>query len=364
MKQLKFFCCTLVLSICVPFLLFAQSNDFMIAHYIDVGQGQSILLEFPKGAVLIDAGAQDDMQDRVKFFLGQFFARRTDLNRTLNTVFITHQHVDHDLALQDVVHGFKVLNYVDNGAHNPHNSGKQQIWLEQHHSEFDIKYEPLTFDKITAGHNLKGLTDQLVDAVSGTTDPRIVVYSGAFATGEISASDMTNPNDHSLVIKVTYGKSSFLFTGDLEEGGIRAVLNYYGGTDQLKADVLQIGHHGAANGVTDGWLKAVKPHYAVISCGQWNFGMNADSTAQDWTTYAYAHPTKKAIDLLEQNIPDLRPVPRTAHIGLKGKDKHHPLNPPQFTVATVTHNVYVTAWDGNIAIKGTPDGQYSVVTDH
>ncbi|MDB5156444.1 MAG: Metal-dependent hydrolase, beta-lactamase superfamily [Mucilaginibacter sp.] len=366
MKLFKIFSCLLFACLAAtPELSFSKPGEFMTAHYIDVGQGQAILLEFPKGAVLIDAGAQKDKAGNVTTFLRQFFARRTDLHNTLNAVMVTHQHVDHDLALQAVVQQFKVLNYIDNGQHDPHSSGKKQIWLEQHAAGLGIKYEAITFAAITSGHNLGGLTDAMIDPVSGdTTDPKIVIYSGAFDRAGVTwgNQDFKDPNNHSLVIKVTFGKASFLFMGDLEKPAIATVLNYYHGTGALHAGVLQVGHHGSANATTDDWVKAVAPHYAVISCGHWDFGVKLpDSTATRFTTYAYAHPNKQAIDILQTDIPDLRTVAINERIGVKGTAK--PTVKPVFTDVSITHMIYATAWNGNIAIKATADGTYSIVTD-
>ncbi len=346
---------------------FSQSGDFMTAHYIDVGQGQSMLLEFPHGAVLIDAGGQPDMKYNVVHFLEKFFARRTDLNNTLNTVFITHQHVDHDQALETIDSAFTILNYVDNGHNNPQGSGKKQIWMQQNLSAKHIKYKPVTFDFITSSGNKKGRTSKVIDAVDGDpTDPKITVYSGAFADGELSATEAKNENNHSLVIKVVYGKASFLFMGDLEEKAIEKVLGYYAGTKALRADVLQVGHHGSANATSDEWIRAVKPHYAIINVGQWTFGMKPDSMAVKFTTYAYGHPNKAAVDILQSEIPDLRDHPIKEHLGIKGaapKTKKHPAMPPVFKVRTISHNLYATAWNGNISIKAGSDGTYSIVTE-
>jgi competence protein ComEC len=344
------------------FVAMGQSNDSMYAHFIDVGQGQAILLEFPKGAVLIDAGGQEDMKDKLLVFLNQFFSRRTDLNRTLNGVIITHQHIDHDQGLKDITTRYKILNYVDNGHHDTHGSGRMQPWMQQHANDLHINYEAITYDMVTAGHNFKGLTDNKIDPVTGSpVDPLITVYSGAFLPGEVS--DMKE-NNHSLVVKVVYGRASFLFMGDLETSGIEKVTEYYKNTPAvLDADVLQVGHHGAKNAVTKDWIKAVTPKYAVINCGQWNWGKNADSTSHKFTTYAYGHPNKIAIDLLERNMPELRAQPLRVMIGIRGQDPTDPQNFPEFKPATITKNIYATAWNGNINIKATADGQYAVVSD-
>ena len=73
--------------------------DLMAAHYIDVGQGAAVLLEFSCGAVLVDTGGQGDKyvdgNAKLMAYLNAFFARRTDLDRTFDAVFLTHAHADH-----------------------------------------------------------------------------------------------------------------------------------------------------------------------------------------------------------------------------------------------------------------------------
>jgi competence protein ComEC len=361
MKKLSVFINCILLSVSA----FSQAGDVMTVHYINVGQAQSMVLEFPKGAVLIDAGAQPEMKENVHQFLDKFFDRRKDLNRTLNTVFVTHQHIDHDMALLDVAEHFTILNYIDNGHNNPKGSGVRQLLMQQYKGELGIKYEAITFNKVTKGNNKKGYTDEFIDAVDadgGGTDPEILVYSGAFAEGQVSD---PKENNHSLIIKVIFGKSSFLFTGDLETAGITKVLSWYEGEPKaLKADVLQIGHHGSANATTNDWISAISPKYAVINVGNWTFGLNPDdSTSTKFTTYAYGHPNKKAIDILEAHIPGLLDKPIKQHIGIKGQDPTDYTKTPMFRMATIKHNIYATDWNGNISIKADKNAHYTVVTE-
>ena len=92
------------------------SQQKMTAHFINVGQGDATLLEFTCGAVLIDAGGQDGESDaHLIEYLQAFFDRRTDLNNTIDLVIITHPHIDHNRALDEVVNTFTVKRYIDNG---------------------------------------------------------------------------------------------------------------------------------------------------------------------------------------------------------------------------------------------------------
>ena len=89
----------------------------------------------------------------------------------------------------------------------------------------------------------------------------------------------------SIVMKITYGDTTFLFQGDAESQAESSLL--FSDYD-LSADVLKLGHHGSKTSTTENYLNAVKPDFAVISCGQGN---------------NYGHPRVTVMDyLVERNI--------------------------------------------------------------
>ena len=86
----------------------------------------------------------------------------------------------------------------------------------------------------------------------------------------------SDTNDTSIVLKVTYGKTSFVFAGDAERDAEQAILNR--GTD-ISATVLKVGHHGSDTSTSYLWLREVMPDYAVISVGKGNsYGHPTDDT--------------------------------------------------------------------------------------
>jgi competence protein ComEC len=334
----------------------ALPENEMRAHYINVGQANATLLEFSCGAILIDAGAQDDATDLALIkYLKRFFTRRTDLNNTLNLVVITHCHKDHNEGLKNVVSTFKVLNYIDNGART--GSGRtNQKWLEDNATSLGIKYAGYTFEQALSAPGHNGLSNEIIDPLQCSgTDPKISILSGRFAqlpSGWTQHESDKNGNLHSLVVKVEFGQSSFLFTGDLEIKAIRKVLSLYANTNKLTADVWEVSHHGAENGTTPELLRAITPKYAVISCAKWDDGIN--TPAGSFNTYNYGHPRISTLDALAEKISGNRP-PLDSVVAFNGiREKHKKVK--------IVKNIYSTAWDGIIVIAATNTGSYHFLT--
>jgi competence protein ComEC len=349
--RLFFLAVTLLFTTASP----AQQDNVMFVHYINVGQAASVLLEFPCGAVLIDAGAQDDSYHKALIdYLGKFFQRRKDLDSTIALLLVTHPHIDHDEALYDIAQTFRVDRYIDDGLRV--GSGRaNQTYMEDSAAAAGILYHSYSFDDITKNGNHKGRTDSLIDPVNCSNgDPKIILYGGQFEhkPDDWTAADFSNYNNHSLVVKVLFGKASFLFTGDLETRGIQSIVDEYANTHELDVDVLMVGHHGAANATTDDYLDAVTPDYAVISCGEWNFGKGSKNP---FTTFAYGHPRVNIINMLERHISGKR----AEAIRVKAAD-----GSKDFRLIDIDKRIYATPWDHNIIIRATTAGQYTVTTDN
>src|SRR5690606_17813802 len=91
-------------------------------------------------------------------------------------------------------------------------------------------------------------------------------------------------NDYSIVVKLTHGENSFLFTGDAEVFSEKEIME--NNFELLDSDVLKVGHHGSTTSTSEEFLNAVSPKYAVISLGEDN---------------DYGHPHREIIELLEGN---------------------------------------------------------------
>lgn len=225
----------------------APSDARLIVHFIDVGQGDSILLESDDEFVLIDAGERDQADRVVDYIID----RGAD---ELKYVIATHPHSDHVGGLRKVINEIDAENFIT--------------------TETDCATN--TWMKVLTAVEDKRL--HYIDAVAGDT----YTFGKASFTIMAPLSDSYEGyNNYSVVTKVTCGDVSFLLTGDAEKESENEMLS---SGESLRADVLKCGHHGSSTSTTAKFLKAVNPSYAVISCGKDN---------------EYGHPHKETIQKLE-----------------------------------------------------------------
>lgn len=325
----------------------------MHVHYIDVGQANATLLEFPCGAVLIDCGAQDeDSVEYLAFYLETFFNRRTDLSDTLDALIITHPHIDHTRAIRRLPRVCRILNYVDGG--NVLGSGRFDVqWIrdEVAANRLSVSIREVRDSEIVALPHKHGLSDDAIDpVVCSDCDPKIRILSGSHARNPgWSRAQFENLNNHSLVVRIDFGESSFLFTGDMQEPGLALMLDYYRGTDVLDADVYNVGHHGSHNATSQALLDAITPEIAVIGVGQWQYGKQGE--AGGFNTYTYGHPRSDVVDLLASSIPGSRNQPKSVKV-FTGQ-----YAPKDYLVQ---RRIYATGWDGDVVVRADTNGDMRV----
>jgi competence protein ComEC len=337
--------------------------DQMVAHFIDVGQGDAVLLEFSCGAVLIDTGgeATDEVvgRDRLGNYLRDFFLRRADLANTLKLVVLSHPHKDHTdgvTALLDAQPAITIENIVDNGATDKGSGISGQRKLQHYAADSGAGYAGLSEADITSA---AGMTSPTIDPIDcrpgGGVDPKIVALWGRVDLNTAWANDA---NNDSVVVRVDFGNASFLFTGDLEKEGIDAMLTSYAvDLSAFDVDVLKVGHHGSHNATTEAFVAAITPKIAVIQAG------DSRLSQAPFSAYSFAHPHQDAIGMLlnsQHGVSMTRPT-KNVRVGVKGR------NPttgalPQFTTIAVTRAIYTTGWDGNIAVIANKDGTLKVET--
>jgi competence protein ComEC len=341
----------MIMTLC---LFFVSVNAQMRVHLINVGQGCATLIEFPCGAILVDAGGETNAQfnssDSLKKYLDEFFDRRTDLHHTLQCVYLTHPHKDHTLGVPVILQPpYVIKNVVTDGLEE--GSGKTgQIKLHRAAQDAeanndpsdDIGLEAITTNKI--GND--GFTNAVVDPINCSgTDPIITVLWGTSATNPgWTDTQFNNENNHSLVIRIDYGNSSMIITGDLEDVAQQNLLAKYSGTNLLDADIYLVGHHGSKNGSSVNLLNKITPKIALIGVGD-------PSRHLSWTAWDYGHPNKGILDRLQSKITSTRP---TIHVQA-GTSKR------TFADYVISKAIYATGWDGNVVIEADATGQWHKV---
>ena len=211
-------------------------------HFIDVGQGDCILIEDGTSAMLIDAGNPENGPGIVSYIknLG---------TQKLNFVLATHPHADHIGGMADVINAFDVEKIIMPKA----------------------THTTRTFENLLLTIQNKGL--KITAPVPGT---EYKLGDASFTILAPNSSSYKDLNDYSVVIKLKYGSTSFLFTGDAEAVSENEILAR--GYD-VKANVLKVGHHGSTSSTTERFLDAVSPRYAVICVGANNqYGHPAPET--------------------------------------------------------------------------------------
>lgn len=339
----------------------------MVAHFINVGQGDAILLEFSCGAVLIDTGGERTSRargsDLLRSYLEEFFGRRHDLSRTIDLVVLSHPHSDHTdgaSVLVEAEPAFDVLNLLDDGEPGSHDSGRKgQLALQRYVAENEGGYVGLSESDVKT---VSGVSNAVIDPVdcrpSGGIDPNIVALWGRV---DLDVGWANDRNNDSVVVRVDFGRASFLFVGDMEHQGLSAMLESYEADPSIfDVDVLKVGHHGSMNATTPDFVRATSPKIAVIQAGDTAF-INEPHNA-----YVYGHPNRAAIRMLlaDDGGVSMAREPTQVRVGIKGKGVGADAPPPQFTRMRLDKAIYSNSWDGNIAVVANADGTLQVETEY
>lgn len=224
--------------------------------YLDIGQGDSILILSPGGETLLIDGGNSDKDGR-EVIVPKLREWGKD---HLDVMVATHPDADHIGGLPYVLENFPVTTVALTG----------QVHTTQIYERFltDIRDLHVNAIQVRTGTTIP-FDPQVTLEVLGP-DARFVQVQG-------------DNNNASIVIKLTYGQVSFMLTGDAEGEEESAILA--GGAD-VRSTVLKVGHHGSHSSTSEAFLTAVAPQLAVISVGASN---------------RYGHPAQEVLDRLSQH---------------------------------------------------------------
>lgn len=223
-----------------------KTNSNLEVYYFDVGQADSILIRKNDNNILIDAGNNEDGEKLVNYL-------KNDLNiEKFNMVVGTHPHEDHIGGLDNVIDSFDIDTILMPNATSTSKTFENVL------DSIEKKDYKITVPKINEEFNYNNINIK-------------VLYTG---TGE------KDLNNTSIVLKLTYQNNKFLFMGDATSKVEKKLLN-----EDIKSDVLKIGHHGSEYSTTKNFLDKVNPQYAIIEVGKNN---------------TYKHPKEITLDKLNK----------------------------------------------------------------
>ena len=222
-------------------------------HFIDVGQGDAILVTTPDGNMLIDTSIKAVREDLVNYLDAAGV-------KELEYLVLTHPDADHIGNADYIIENYDVKNI-------------------------------LLPDCVSSSKTYERMIDAMEKSDAKVMVPEVgyTFKLGALVNTVIAPlKEYDDPNEMSIVIKSVFGETSVMLTGDAEvesEGDIVATWN----KADLDCDILKIGHHGSRTSTTDDFLAAVSPEIAIISCGEGN---------------SYGHPHEETVQKLdEEKIP-------------------------------------------------------------
>jgi len=245
MKKNNIVFIVLAVLFCLNFLAWIAVFDLSKPQYLevsffDVGQGDAILVETPRGhQILIDGGPDFSVLEK----LGQempFYDRSIDL------IILTHPEHDHIAGLIEVLKRYRVDNILWTGVLR--DTAEYREWLKLIEKEgAEVKIAQLG-QKITCSRRLLGQQ----------------VFNILNPLENLEGKKVQNSNNTSIIAKLIFNENSFLFTGDAYKSVERKLLEK---EINLDSDVLKVGHHGSKTSTSEEFLEQVLPEIAVISAG-------------------------------------------------------------------------------------------------
>ncbi|KKW39787.1 hypothetical protein A2454_02030 [Candidatus Peribacteria bacterium RIFOXYC2_FULL_55_14] len=214
-----------------------QPDGQLHVHFLDVQQGDAVLLITPSGKqILIDGGPNMETLEYLGRFL-PFFDRQIEL------LVLTHPHEDHLTALPEVLRRYQIAQVLLSGSDAP--SGRYAAMLHE-------------------------LSARKIPVILAGPQKSIVMEDGVSLDciwPRAEELHQLDPNNASVVVRVLFGKTAILLPGDIEQEAERAILL---SGKNVRATVLKVPHHGSSSSSSTGFLLAVRPELGIVSAGPEN----------------------------------------------------------------------------------------------
>lgn len=248
------------LCIFVWYLVLAQGDEVLTVAFLDVGQGDAIYIEAPNGnQLMIDGGPGSAVLSRLSEVMPFY-------DRTIDVLLVSNPDSDHISGFVEVLKRFSVLQVIEPGT-----------------EPTTGVYNAFESAAVAAVYKVEGKEGQriVLDRSRG------VYFDVLFPDQDVSE---WKTNDGSIIGKLTYGNTCFIFSGDAPQSMENYVTVMNGSI--LDCQVLKVGHHGSKTSSAVAFVSVVSPEYAVISSGKGN---------------SYGHPHKETLETLNQmNVKILR----------------------------------------------------------
>jgi len=214
-----------------------HNSTALTVQFLDVGQGDAILIQTPDGyEMLIDGGPSSQV-------LSALARRRSFFDRSIDVVIATHPDTDHIAGLVDVLNRYNIGTIIETAA------------------EHDAP-AAIAFEKAAGNENAQIITAAAGQQIQLGASTTIRVFSPYGDTRK------WENNAASVVVQIEYGEIEFMLTGDAPSSIEKYLADTYG--ERLQSDVLKLGHHGSKTSSSEEFLKQVQPQYAVVSSGKDN----------------------------------------------------------------------------------------------
>ena len=242
-----------IITLVLTGIIWHSKSQKLSVDFLDVGQGDAILISQGSKQILIDGGPNGQI---LLEKLGEYIPF---WDRNIEVIIATHPDQDHIDGLIDAMNAYSVSEVIDNSAESD--------------SQVYKKYRETIEEK-----NIPRIKGQEGMNIKISEDAKLEI----FGPGENLENNPKDTNADSIISKLTYGENSFLLTGDLPDEKEQLLI---GKNIDLKSNVLKVSHHGSKYATTSEFLEEVSPKDAVISVGKNN---------------RYGHPAEETLDRLSE----------------------------------------------------------------